>query len=132
LILALGAYEFAASINEQDGFYWHALANFCARNNINITDVGIPAAQRALFLAPDDPLALDTLGWLLSLDGRFFESEKFLLEALQKAGDFASVHFHLGLLYLEKDELDLAYEHLLKARDLGSTEAEALLLNYFP
>jgi len=132
LILALDSYEYAANIDEQNAHYWYALADFCARNNINIADVGIPAAQKALFLSPNDPLGLDTLGWLLTLDGRFFEGEKFLLEALQNDNESASIRFHLGLLYIEKGELDRAHEHLLKAQELGSVDVETLLQKYFP
>jgi Tfp pilus assembly protein PilF len=72
------------------------------------------------------------LGWLLALDGRYYEAERLLLQALEHDPRLASAHFHLALLYLETDNRVAAYDHLIQARDLGSTEAEALLGQYFP
>lgn len=132
LIMALEAYQVATTVAPEEASYWRLLADFCARNGIRIRDVGIPAAQTAVKLAPDDPLALDTLGWTLVLDGRFYEAERFLAQALEVDPQLASAHFHLALLYLETDNADAMREHLVQARDLGSKEAEALLKQYFP
>jgi hypothetical protein len=38
----------------------------------------------------------------------------------------------MALLYLQKEDRDSAYDHLVLARALGSAEAEALLSQYFP
>jgi Flp pilus assembly protein TadD len=132
LITALEAYQVATTTAPEEASYWRLLADFCARNGIRIRDVGIPAAQTAVKLAPDDPLALDTLGWTLLLDGRFFEAERSLVQALDAEPQLASAHFHLALLYLETNDNDAMREHLIQARDLGSKEAEALLKQYFP
>jgi hypothetical protein len=35
-------------------------------------------------------------------------------------------------VYLQTEDRDSAYDHLVLARDLGSVEAEALLGQYFP
>ncbi|HKJ37699.1 MAG TPA: tetratricopeptide repeat protein [Anaerolineales bacterium] len=132
LILALEAYQYTTVLMPDDAEYWQLLAGFCAQNNINVRDVGVPAAQKAVTLAPDDPLALDMLGWLLVLDGRYFEAETKLTEALAIDPQLASAHFHLGLLYLQTDDRQSMFDHLVQARDLGSAEAEALLNQYFP
>ncbi|NTU56339.1 MAG: tetratricopeptide repeat protein, partial [Anaerolineales bacterium] len=132
LILALEAYQYATTIAPDDASYWRLLADFCARNGARIRDVGLPAAQKAVRLTPKDPLALDTLGWVLVLDGRYYEAERFLSQALEADPGLASAHFHLALLYLQIDDNDSMYEHLVQARDLGSAEAEALLKQYFP
>lgn len=132
LIMALEAYQVATTIAPEEASYWRLLADFCARNGIRIRDVGIPAAQTAVKLATDDPLALDTLGWVLVLDGRLYEAERFLSQALDADPGLASAHFHLAMLYLETNDNDAMREHLIQARDLGSKEAEALLKQYFP
>ena len=108
------------------------LAIFCAQNNINIKDVGIPAAQKAVVLSKEDATSLDVLGWLLLLDARHEEAERTLTRALDLEPQNASAHLHLGMLYLQKDDRDSAYDHLVKARDLGDDEAEVLLTYYFP
>lgn len=132
LILALDAYQYATTVVPEDVEYWRLLADFCARNRIHIRDVGLPAAQKAVILTPDDPLALDMLGWLLVLDGRYYEAERFLLDALAADPELAAAHYHLALLYLQTDDPVAMKEHLIQARDRGSDEAGALLEQYFP
>lgn len=132
LILALQAYQYAAAVAPDDASYWRMLATFCTRNRINIRDVGIPAAQKAVTLEPKDPLALDTLGWVLVLDERYYEAERFLFQALEVDPGLASAHYHLALLYFQKDDRAAMYDQLVQARDLGSSEAGELLRQYFP
>jgi tetratricopeptide (TPR) repeat protein len=132
LIRALEMYQYAATLAPEDAEYYRLLAGFCAQNNINVRDVGVPAAQKAVQLSPENPLALDMLGWLLVLDGRNYEAERMLFRALELAPQLGSAHFHLGLLYMQMENRASAYDHLIRARDLGSAEAEALLKQYFP
>ena len=132
LILALQAYQYATTVAPEDATYWRQLAEFCARNNANIRDVGLPAAQKAVQLTPNDPLALDTLGWVLVIDGRYYEAERILLQALEADPQLASAHFHLGLLYLQMEDNVSAYDHFVQARDLGSVQADEMLRQYFP
>ena len=132
LILALEAYQYTTVLEPENAEYWRVLAGFCAQNNVNVRNVGVPAAQMAVKLTPDDPLALDVLGWLLVLDGRYYEAEKILQDALNINSQLASVHLHLGLLYLQTDDRTAMFEHLVQARDLGNEDAAALLAQYFP
>jgi tetratricopeptide (TPR) repeat protein len=132
LIRALEAYRAATTLAPDDAGYWRLLAIFCAQNNINIKDVGIPAAQKAVVLSKEDATSLAVLGWLLMLDARHEEAERTLMRALELDPQNASVHLHLGMLYLQKDDRASAYDHLVKARDLGDEEAGVLLNNYFP
>jgi tetratricopeptide (TPR) repeat protein len=132
LIRALEAYRIATVLAPEDPGYWRLLAIFCAQNNVNVKDVGVPAAQKALILTPEDPASLDVLGWLLTLDGRHEEAERMLTRALELDPDSASAHGHIGMLYLQLDERASAYDHLIRARDLGNQEAELVLKQYFP
>jgi protein O-GlcNAc transferase len=131
LIRALESYQAATTLAPEDASYWRLLAIFCAQNNVNIKDVGIPAAQKAVILA-NDTTSLDVLGWLLLLDARHEEAERILMRALELDSQNASAHLHLGMLYLQKDDRVSAYDHLIKARDLGNAGAEVLLNQYFP
>ena len=132
LILALEAYQSATILAPEDANYWRLLATFCAQNGVNIKDVGVPAAQKVVVLSEDDPTAQDLLGWLLSLDARYDDAEKILAHALEMDSQNASAHLHIALVYLQKEDRDSAYDHLVLARDLGSVEAETLLSQYFP
>ena len=132
LILALEAYQSATALAPDEANYWHLLAMFCAQNQVNIKDIGVPAAQKAVVLSEDDPTALDLLGWLLLLDARYDDAEKILARALDLDSQNASAHLHIALVYLRTEDRDSAYDHLVLARDLGRIEAEALLAQYFP
>jgi Flp pilus assembly protein TadD len=132
LIRALEAYQYAATLVPEDAGYWRLLAQFCGQNNVNVRDVGIPAAERAVVILGEDSTALDLLGWLLLLEARYLEAERMLQRALTADSQNASAHFHLGMLYLQTDDRTQAQEHLVQARDLGSVEAQAVLNQYFP
>jgi Flp pilus assembly protein TadD len=108
------------------------LAIFCGQNNVNVKDIGVPAAQKAVILSKDDVTSIDVLGWLLLLDARYKESERMLTHALELDPQNASVHLHLGMLYLQMNNRVSAYDHLIKSRDLGNSEAEMALKQYFP
>ena len=132
LIRALEAYQSATTLVPDDASYWRLLAIFCAQNNVNIKDVGIPAAQKAVILAQEDTISFDVLGWLLLLDARHEEAERFLLRALELDSQNASAYLHLGMMYLQEEDRTAAYDQLIKARDLGNVEAGVLLNQYFP
>jgi tetratricopeptide (TPR) repeat protein len=132
LIRALEAYQAATTLAPDDSGYWRLLAIFCAQNNVNIKDVGVPAAQHAVILTKEDAASLDVLGWLLLLDARDEEAGRMLMRALELDPQNASAHLHLGMVYLQKDDRASAYDHLIKARDLGNAEAVVLLKQYFP
>jgi tetratricopeptide (TPR) repeat protein len=132
LIRALEAYQAATTLAPDDSGYWRLLAIFCAQNNVNIKDVGVPAAQRAVILTKEDAASLDVLGWLLLLDARDEEAGRMLMRALELDPQNASAHLHLGMVHLQKDDRASAYDHLIKARDLGNAEAVVLLKQYFP
>jgi tetratricopeptide (TPR) repeat protein len=100
LIRGLQAYQAATVIAPEDTRYWRLLALFCAQNNINIKDVGIPAAQKVILLEDVDSASLDLLGWLLLLDKQYSESERTLRRALELDSQNAAAHLHLGMLYL--------------------------------
>jgi tetratricopeptide (TPR) repeat protein len=132
LIKALGAYQTATTLAPEDASYWRLLAIFCAQNNANIRDVGVPAAQKAVVLSNADVTSLDVLGWVLLMDSRYTEAERILTQALELDSQNASVHLHLGMLYLQANNRATAYDHLVKSRDLGNTDAEMILKQYFP
>jgi tetratricopeptide (TPR) repeat protein len=132
LIRGLEAYQKATALAPEDPGYWRLLAIFCAQNNVNVKDVGVPAAQKAVILAGDDADSLDVLGWLLTLDARHEEAARMLHRALELDPQNGSAHLHLGVLYMQTNDRVSAYDHLIKARDLGNKEAEMILNQYFP
>ena len=92
----------------------------------------MPAAQKAVVLDGDVPSSLDVLGWLLTLDTRYEEAERMLDRALELDPQHGSAHLHLGMLYMQTQDRDAAFDHLVQARDLGNQEADIILKQYFP
>ncbi|HSL46270.1 MAG TPA: tetratricopeptide repeat protein [Anaerolineales bacterium] len=132
LIRSLQAYQNATTLAPEDAEYWRLLAIFCAQNNVNVRDVGLPAAQKAVLLTPEESTSLDVLGWSLTLEARYEEARRMLDRALELDQNNASAHLHMGLLGLQMNDRTTAYDHLMQARDLGNQEAEIVLKQYFP
>ena len=56
--------------------------------------------------------------------GDMAEAERFYLRALQANPDYALAHLHLGQVYLQEHQFQLAYQHLRKALDLSKNQPE--------
>jgi tetratricopeptide (TPR) repeat protein len=137
LVAALGAYQAATSIAPNDPTYWRLLAAFCADNGVQVTEIGLPAAEQADKLRPHDPEVLDTLAWSYAQAGFPAKAEQAALNAIRGAPGLALAHLHLAEIYLMSGRNALAFEQLTAAQDLdpdGSSgqTAAALLSRYFP
>jgi tetratricopeptide (TPR) repeat protein len=132
LIRALEAFQYATALAPGEANYLRALAKFCGQYRVNVSDIGIPAAQRALIIDMDDPVSEDLLGWLWLIHGGYLDAERHLLRALELDPQYASAHLHAGILYLQTGDRTRALDHLSIARDLGDADAAALLSRYFP
>ena len=134
---ALKAYLRATEIAPKDATVWRSLAAFSARYNLQVEEVGLPAAQMAVELTGEDPLALDMLGWTLALLERYDEAQEALLHALSHDPQLAQVYLHLGIIAMQTDDWQSAKDHFQQARDLDEggplgEQAQVLLNQYFP
>ena len=134
---ALTAYQQATDIAPTDSTYWRLLAVFCADNNVHVEDIGLPAAQKAVELAPDDPYALDALGWTFLASGRYANAAQILLDATKRFPDHLAAHIHLAMTYLAQDDRTAAFNELIYVRDADGNGADGLFANqllekYFP
>jgi tetratricopeptide (TPR) repeat protein len=137
LVLALSAYQKATSLAPDDVTYWRLLAMFCSDYGVQVLDIGLPAAQKAVQIAPNDPQALDALGWSYLNAGYLFNAEQDLTRAIKIEPDFALAHVHLAETYLQKGDRDSALIELYNARDLDPNGSSGqlvtqLLSRYFP
>jgi tetratricopeptide (TPR) repeat protein len=137
LVSALGVYQRASELAPNDSTAWRLLATFCAEYSVQVKEVGLPAAHKAVELAPRDALALDVLGWNQLGVGFFYSAQQTLLSALEIAPDFPAAHLHIAMVYLQTGDRDAAYDHLLRVRaldPLGSfgQQAEQILAQNFP
>lgn len=137
LISAVNAYQQAVGLAPQDPTYWRLLAMFCAENNIYIEEIGLPAAEQAVNLSPNDAANLDALGYLYFLSGRYSNAELTLLQALEISPQYFPAHLHLAMTYLSQNNRPAAYNALTFVRDADASGAYRALamqfLNqYFP
>lgn len=137
LASALAAYQKATELSPTDANYWRLLANFCAENGINVEDIGLPAAQNAVRLTPDDPFALDALGWSYLSSGRYANAEKILLETIAAYPNHFPAYIHLAMTYLAQGNRPAAFNQLTYVRDADvggkfAVLANELLKQYFP
>jgi Flp pilus assembly protein TadD len=137
LAAALTAYQLAADIAPNDSTYWRLLAVFCADNNVQVEDVGLPAAQKAVQLEPDDPFALDALGWSYLNSGRYANAEQILAGVVERFPNHLPSHIHLAMTYLAQDNRTSAFNELIYVRDQDVNGpdglfAKQLLEKYFP
>ncbi len=134
---ALARYQRATEIAPEDPTAWRLLATFCAQNGVQVKEIGLPAAQMALELTGEDPVALDTIGWILAILERYDEARDALEHALSLEPDLAQAHLHLAVVSIQTEEWQIALEHLQTARELDlngqiGTQAQILLNRFFP
>jgi tetratricopeptide (TPR) repeat protein len=137
LAAALTAYQRATELAPDESTYWRLLAVFCAENGVHLDDVGLPAAEKAVQLAPDDPFALDALGSSYLSSGRYANAEKTLLDVVERFPDHLSAHIHLAMTYLAQGNRAAAFDKLIyvQSADLNGAYGEMakkLLEQYFP
>ncbi len=114
---AFASYQRATALAPDNAAYWSLLGLFCADNDSHVPDVGLPAARKATQLAPNDPQALDSLGWSLAQSGQLPEAEATLMKATLLDPGSAATHLHLAQTYLREGdqkaavvELQLAFQ----------------------
>lgn len=76
----------------------------------------VPYAERANRLEPGNPEILDTLGWALAKTNRTGEAAGMLLRAIQVDANSVAALYHLGVVHLNKGELEDARYRLETAK----------------
>ena len=94
------AFQYATDLAPDDPTLWSLLAQYSLDYEIELNEVGLPAARLALMLRPRDAAVLDRLGYTHFLLGNLTLAERFILKAIRSDSHLASAHYHLGLLEL--------------------------------
>lgn len=136
LAAALGDYTRATELAPQESQYWRLLAMTCAENGVAMEGVGLPAAQKAVELAPDDAAAWDVLGFAYFSSGRYANAEESLKTAIELDVNYYAAYIHLALNYLTQGNNPAAFDTLIYVRDhdagVYGERAKQLLAQYFP
>jgi len=134
---ALAVYQRAVELAPQDGLYWRLLATFCVQYNVQVEEIGLPAAEHAVTLGPEDAQSLDILGWVYLSLGRLEEARQSLSHSLEIDSASAATHLRLAMLFLQRGEKTMAHDHLIQAQLLAGDDplgrqAAQMLAQYFP
>jgi len=76
---------------------------------------GLPSAQKAATLAPNDPAVLDTLGWIQHLLGNHQEAAKVLTAAVRLNRGAPEILLHAAIVYFATGATAAAEDHLKQA-----------------
>lgn len=134
---ALAAYQHATELAPNESTYWRLLAVFCAENGVYLDEIGLPAAQKAVDLSPDDPSALDALGWAYLSSGRYANAEQTLSDVIKRFPNHLPAYIHLAMTYLAQGNHTAAFDQLtyVQKADPNGVDGETagkLLKQYFP
>lgn len=134
---AQGYYEKAAALAPDNSDYWRLLAEFSLDKQIQVRELALPAARKAVLLAPNDPQSLDLLAKTLISLGDLLNAERFLRRAVSADAAYAPAHLHLGWIYLTQGKGALAQMEFATAEQLSpdagiSEQIERLNSYVFP
>jgi tetratricopeptide (TPR) repeat protein len=116
---------------------WENLLDFSVSNLFELDQIGQPASDQLLALAPGEPAALTLAGRLRMALGDPVEAERFLQQAQQKDAYLPDPYFYLGQLYLSQNRMGEAYQAFARAKELAETGtnieilASRLIKQYF-
>ena len=79
----------------------------------------LETARQAHSSEPDNPKVADTLGWILVANGNVNDAVELLKVSARELDTNPSVHYHLGIAYMQQGEEREARLALENAVDLG-------------
>ena len=130
---ARAAYETAISLDPQEPWAGLGLATVLGRLGDTARSEALhrELVERTRPQAADAPELLELLGWCLYRLGRLDEAAEVFGRALAVDGDWVSVRFDLGLVWLQRGEAEAAaaeFRHALQALDGRPAQARAAAL----
>jgi len=134
---AYQTYQQAAALAPYDPDYQRQILRFSLDYNFQVEQIALPIARQRLVEDPHSAIDLDLMSQVLIHLGDLLNAERFITRALQIDPEFSPAYLHLGLIYLLKDEPQIARFYLEKARDLQpntptAVQAERLLESVAP
>ena len=130
---AIDVYQRALDHNPEFWFATNNMAFLISETSKDPKDLEKAAdmANQALAARPDDPSALDTLGWIYYRMGEYDKALGPIEQALTHAPDDRTIQVHLGMVLYKLDRVGEAREKLEKALAgdgdfVGREEAEGV------
>ncbi|PID40796.1 MAG: hypothetical protein CR984_01340 [Proteobacteria bacterium] len=133
---AIAVYQQALANNPDFWFAANNLAFLMGETSTETADLedALELANQALLKRPDDPSALDTVGWLYYRLGKYNKALLLIEQAAARAPDTVIIHSHLGMVLYKMGRIGEARENLKKALAddedfIGRGDAEQVLRN---
>lgn len=119
LPLAEAHYRKAIELAPGNPAYYRLLAGFALRHDIQLHEMALPAARKAILLEPNDLANLKLMAQVLLRLGDPLTAEHFLLQALRLDPDDPATHFYLGHVYWLRDEKKHAQQEWQRTLELA-------------
>jgi cytochrome c-type biogenesis protein CcmH/NrfG len=134
---AQSAYESAIQLAPDDPRFYRHLAEFALQNQIQIHEMALPAARRAIALDPGDAASLDVMAQIMLVLQDYRSAERFSLKAIQSDPKFTQAYLHLGTAYIFLGETEPARQWLGIVETIApdswqASQARRMLEYYFP
>jgi Flp pilus assembly protein TadD len=111
---AVAAYREALRRTPDDTLVENNLANLLGRNRATL-DEAVALAERAHRRVPGSPSAMDTLGWLVFLQGDIGRGGPLVEQAARAAPANPQILYHLGVIYERQGKRSEAQRVLARA-----------------
>ncbi len=122
---AINLFSEAVQQEPENPVYWQFLAKFSIQSEIQVEDIGLPAARQAHLLDASNPDSLALIGQAHLVLGNTLLAERFLLRAIETDPTFAPASLDLASLYLAEGDRDAARFHVQRVLDLAPDSPEA-------
>lgn len=134
--LAVNLYDKAVALAPRDALIWRYYARFALAYGLDLETYALLAARKALELEPENPEALDLMGWITFLSGDAVQGERFLQQALIKDARYMPALLHQAQIWLWQHEWESAHEALVQVVSQSRNpelvaQAQRLLDQYF-
>jgi tetratricopeptide (TPR) repeat protein len=131
------AIEVYERLNARKPDFWAAANNLAFLLSENTGDKkdlerALSLAKKAQDSRPEDPVVLDTLGWIYSKMNDLPMALRFLGRAVAKAPEHGQINYHMGVASFKSGKVNEAKEYLRKAAESkedfeGRAEAKKML-----
>ena len=118
LIKAKEYFVAAEALEADNPRVWESRARFSLLYHVDMRGFGLPAARRWVELEPASSQSRDVLASILFQLSDLRGAERILQQVIESDNGFSPAHLHLGQVYIELNQPDLAILQLKTASDL--------------